>query len=182
VDDTLLASTAAAPKVDGAFASLYAAAQPSASVVEALGQLRAQWAGMSGAERWTLRGACGLLVSLGLPWRWTLETEDLIGFVAGGWPVALLALVAGLAVLSRNDPRLEALRGRVGALVAGVSSLAVLACAVFLRTAYRADLLRSGGRLQLHVLERPMFGAWLGLAAAVVMLLGALASWRRRGG
>jgi hypothetical protein len=182
VDDSLLDPPAPVVKVEGPLTDLYAAAQPSASVLQAVDELRSQWRRMKPAERWTVRGAVASLVSLGLPWHWTVESEELIGYVAGGWPVALLALVAALALFARDDERLAPHRGRLGGLAVGVSSLAVLACVLFLRTSFRSDLLRSGGRLHLHVLERPMFGAWLGLCAAVVMLGGALLSWRARPG
>jgi hypothetical protein len=182
VDASLLDVPAAAPeaKTEGPLSSLYAAAQPSADVVRAVEELRGQWRALSGAERGLAYGAFGTLVSLGLPWRWTEASEDVIGFLAGGWPVALLSLLVGVSVFVRDDVRLAPHRHRLGGLAVGLSSLAVLACAVFLRTSFHADLLRSGGRLQMRVLERPLFGAWLGLVLAFVMLLCALLTWRPR--
>ncbi len=180
VDASLLESPAAAreEQAESPVAQLLEAARPSQGVLEAIDELQVQWRALPGPERWTLRAAGATLVVLGLPWSWSAEAFDVIGYFAGGWPVGLLALLVGLSVLARGEPRIEAHRARIAGAAAGLASFAVLTTAVFLRTARHAELLRSGGRLQLRVLEAPAFGAWLGLATTVVMLIGALGVWR----
>ncbi len=160
--------------------SMLESAAPPAQTAEALEQFVQQFRRLPWSEQLTAGGALALLVSLGLPWVTTQKEGDIIGIVAGAWPIALLAILVAGAVFMRRHPKVQPHRDRLLGLNIGLSLLAVVGSAVFWRSARVDEVFKDGGQLIVKASEEATFGVYLGLAAGGVMLVGALLTWLER--
>lgn len=155
-------------------------AAPPPETAEALDDLFRQFKGMPLSDRLTAGGALALLASLALPWRSTRTAGDIIGLVAGGWPIALMALLVAVAVFLRRHPKLRPHRDHVLLGSALLATFCLLAAVVFWRTAQVDQVLKAGGRLVTHTLEQAQFGVYAGIVSAAVMFLGSVKGYLER--
>lgn len=131
------------------------------------------------SEKLTALGVGLALLSLALPWRDT-RGDDVIGFLAGAWPLvagALLFGVGGGLFLRRSE---HGLPYRELILQASILAAAVacLVCLTFLRLNYEVRYLGVGTEPMVEL--QPRLGAYLALFSAALATAGAALSWFRR--
>jgi len=125
------------------------------------------------ADRWAAGASAALLFALALPWRWTRDDEEIIGFVAA-WPVLLLA-AAALAFVWLRARKADAAQDRMLRLAQlTASGGAAIFTGLFLPWAAQSHALRSVGHNIAVVESSPQVGAYLGLVCAVAALFAAV--------
>ena len=128
---------------------------------------------LSTSDRWAAGATAALLLMLALPWRWTRQDEEIIGFVAA-WPVLLLGAAALVFVYLRSR-KADAAQDRVLRLAQlTASGGAAIFTGLFLPWATQSHALRAVGRSIAITESRPELGAYAGLVCAVAALFAAL--------
>lgn len=147
---------------------------------EAVDELVAKFKAAPKSERASLIGVALFLFSLTLPWRGEKDKGELIGLLAGGAPIGLLALVVVAAIVLRHHPSVRPFRDRVlqGSLAA--SLFAVLASVAYQQSTLQQVVLTVGAKRIKSAVVWPSFGVYVGIVAALVMLGGAVKTWLDR--
>lgn len=151
-------------------------AAPSEDTKEAIDEIIADFKSMALSQKLTVAGAATVVASLALPWKNTIDGDDMIGLLGGGWFVGLLAALVLAAVFTRRHPQVRRWRLQVMQGVAATSLLASIGCLAYLNSASEYRTVRSVGRLVRENTVWPDFGVYLALTASVVMLGGAVKS------
>jgi hypothetical protein len=121
------------------------------------------------ADRWAAGASAGLLGALALPWRWTRQDEEIIGFVAA-WPVLFLAAAALFIVWLRARKADAAQDRRLRLAQITASAGAAIFTSLFLPWAMQSHAIRAVGRGISIVESSPQVGAYLGLVCALAAL------------
>lgn len=152
-----------------------------APISDPLSDFAAQYRSFTRGERLATIGAGLLLVALGLPWLKTRGDGELIGYFAGMWFVGVLAGLVAVGLLFRRHPRVQPFTTAVvlGEVVA--SAMALLLSVMFSRSALSVERVWASGKAYAEVISQPLFGVYLGIAAAALMLAGAALTWIDRG-
>lgn len=147
-------------------------AAPPKETAEAFDDLLAQYKAFGASEKLVAMCSLAVLASLVLPWQTMGKDGDYIGLlVDGGWLVGLVAVTSFASLFVRKLPALRPWKDRLLLANVGLSLLALGAGAFFLATVQVERDLRTGGRRYTEVLSSAHFGAYLGVAACVALLL-----------
>lgn len=152
-------------------------AAPSEDTKEAIDEFIADFKSMAMSQKLTVTGAVAVIASLALPWKNTTAGDDMIGLLAGGWFVGLLAILVLVAMFTRRQPRVRKWRLHIMQGVAVSSLLACIACVAYMKSAYESRVVRSVGLLVRENTAWPDFGVYLALVASMLMLGGAIKSF-----
>jgi hypothetical protein len=183
-DFTGAGGAGAAGKGGGTRRSQVPKAPPSAvelgaqAAAEGWADLLQTWRGLPSWDRLATAAAAALVATLVLPWRWTREDGQLLGFFADGWP----ALVLGIAVLAIAYARtLERMRPYARMLARAQAVAALLAavyCVAYIPAVNERVSMRRFG--EAVVLSRPDFGVFLALVAGGLAAAGSLRALYRQ--
>jgi hypothetical protein len=156
-------------------------AAPPPETAKALDDLLGDFRNLPMTERVTAGGALGLLVALALPWKNTLKDGDIIGLMADNcWPLPLMALLVTVAIFARRHARVRPYRDYVLQGVVALATFSLLGSLAFWRLVGVEKTLKAGGKLAYVMIESAGFGVYLGIAAAAVMLGGAVLTYLER--
>ena len=162
--------------------SLDKLAAPPSSVGETIYELRERFKEFPVSERITTVAGGLFVVSLGLPWRWSVKEEDVIGLFADAWPIGIAALVVCISAYVRRIPSLRPLKQEILFCVLGTSILALATTAIYFSRSFERETTFGARMRQVEVLKMyPHVGAVIGLLSAVAMVGGSAISVARRG-
>jgi uncharacterized Zn finger protein (UPF0148 family) len=129
-------------------------------------------------DRIALYGCAGMGLALFLPWRFTQAEGQEIGAFGGGWPVAVLLLLAGAALFIRTS---DDLRGMRADLLAGGQFCAALISVAYCTWYYFGAIDNHPYRTLLGTtdlaISSPSIGVELCALCAVVLGAGSLWAW-----
>ena len=120
------------------------------------------------------------LLSLGFPWRWSQADDSTIGFVAGAWPMGMLALYVGVAAYVRRFPKLRPFKSQFVMGMAGAASLALFGCVFYLLNSFARSTIHVAGQQREVWKMTPHIGSAVGTVAALIMFGGALLAFVNR--
>lgn len=155
-------------------------AAPSEDTKEAVDEMLADFKNMAVSQKLTVTGAAVVVASLALPWKNTIDGNDMIGLLGGGWFAGLLAGLVLVTMFARRHPQLQKWRPQLMQGIAGTSLVAIVSCVYFVSSSFEYQTIGSVGRLVHKTTAWPDFGVYVALAASVIMLGGSVKSYLDR--
>ncbi len=147
-------------------------AAPPAGLNETVDELRDTFRSFPLSEQFTTGSAVVFLISLGLPWRWSEADDYVIGLFAGAWPLGILASLVAAAAYLRRDAAFSRYSPEIlWSVLAGAFTMCAYAI-IYIRSVHVEATVYMAGKMPIQQAKSvPHIGAFLGLVAAIVMLV-----------